>query len=84
MAYQFDSGKRKFRAELSVAGEVTCEPHPCPQKKLADLSACETVGVQLSHDSCDPPKKLGLRVPPGKRRSVAACVFAEKVLLRAR
>nr|KAF6395548.1 protein tyrosine phosphatase receptor type C [Rousettus aegyptiacus] len=79
VAYQFDSGKRKFRAELSVAGEVTCEPHPCPQKKLADLLACETVGVQLSHDSCDPPKKLGLRVPPDPDSfQLKNCVQKEK------
>ncbi|XP_011365612.1 receptor-type tyrosine-protein phosphatase C [Pteropus vampyrus] len=65
VAYQMETGKMTFSAELRVTGEVKCQPMPCPEKKLSNLSACDTITVNLTGDSCEPAKKLELHVPPG-------------------
>ncbi|XP_011385127.1 receptor-type tyrosine-protein phosphatase C-like, partial [Pteropus vampyrus] len=58
VAYQLETGKKTFSAE------VKCQPTPCPEKKLSNLSACDTITVNLTGDSCEPAKKLELHVPP--------------------
>ncbi|XP_039739433.1 receptor-type tyrosine-protein phosphatase C [Pteropus medius] len=64
VAYQMETGKKTFSAELRVTGEVKCQPTPCPEKKLSNLSACDTIMVNLTGDLCEPAKKLELHVPP--------------------
>ncbi|XP_024900484.1 receptor-type tyrosine-protein phosphatase C isoform X2 [Pteropus alecto] len=58
VAYQLETGRKTFSAE------VKCQPTPCPEEKLSNLSACDTITVNLTGDSCESAKKLELHVPP--------------------
>ncbi|XP_031239946.1 receptor-type tyrosine-protein phosphatase C isoform X3 [Mastomys coucha] len=53
-----------FKAELEGVKNALCGDVDC-EKMLTNLTECSQKNVNLSNDSCDPPKTITLKVPPG-------------------
>ncbi|XP_032955481.1 receptor-type tyrosine-protein phosphatase C isoform X2 [Rhinolophus ferrumequinum] len=80
VAYVYDKGTRSFRADLNVAGELTCSPVPCTNSTIFKLAACDITNVTISDKSCSAPfKSLTLYVPPDSESfHLRDCVEKEK------
>nr|XP_020139909.1 receptor-type tyrosine-protein phosphatase C isoform X2 [Microcebus murinus] len=77
--YLYNNETKRFSAKLNVSSdEVKCEPD-CANKEFSNLEECSTTSVNISDDSCAPPKVLELYVPPEPEKfELVDCTQPEK------
>ncbi|KAK1327956.1 hypothetical protein QTO34_012378 [Cnephaeus nilssonii] len=79
VTYHYENNKT-FHAEVDADGDLTCpSPLQCGNRRIGGLQECQTISVQISHQSCANYKTLLLHVPPGPENfRLVECVQRKK------
>ncbi|XP_054569130.1 receptor-type tyrosine-protein phosphatase C [Eptesicus fuscus] len=77
--YDYKNNKT-FNAKVDADGDLTCPSAlQCGNKSIGGLRECQTISVEISHQSCANHKTLPLHVPPGPENfRLVECVQKEK------